>query len=185
MIMSECKHDPIVHHRSLIGTIFLLVMALVLLFLTGCGGTRTTTVAIDEPSSVRTALPDTLLNVQPTRLPIADVRTRPIEVQRFAEPDTTSPARLFTALTFDRDTDRVRIRLQGATYTYHAPARGEALHVTPDTTGSLQAGITGTPTPQRIEVEAPPQRSWWSELRYTLYIGAGLLALVLLIRLLR
>lgn len=184
--------DFLLAHRTGIGILWLVVVALLIIALTGCGATRsateTTRITLDDAApSVQHALPDTLTTA-PTPLPVAEMPTRPLSVQRFTEPDTTSPAQLFTAMAFDRSDDRVRIRLQDRTYTFRAPAREETLSVRPDSAGGLVAGLSGTPTPRTIEVETHPDRdrpSVWHRVQYGVAAVAGLLLLGLVIRLLR
>lgn len=181
------RDDFLMAHRTGIGILWLIVVALLLMTLTGCSSShRTTTVTLDDASpSVQHTVPDT---IETEPMPLADLSTQmptqALEVRRFTEPDTTSPARLFTALEFDRSTDRVRVRLQDESYTFRAPARGEALSIRPDTAGQLRAGVSGTPTPRTIQVQSDAGPTVWQRVQYGVAAVAGLLVLALLIRIL-
>ena len=186
-IRERDERDFLIAHRTGIGILWLLVIAALLMLLAGCGSTRTTTVTLDDAEpSVNDVVPDTIETAL-TPLPLADTPSMPtqaLEVRRFAEPDTSSPARLFTALTFDRRSDRVRVRLQDESYTFRAPARGEALSIRPDTAGQLRAGVLGTPTPRTIQVQSDAGPSMWQRVQYGVAAVAGLLVLALLVRIL-
>jgi len=185
-IRERDERDFLIAHRTGIGILWLLVIAALLMLLTGCGSTRTTTLTLDDAEpSVNHVVPDT---IETAPMPLADtptgMPTQALEVRQFAEPDRTSPTRLFTALTFDRRSDRVRVRLQGESYTFRAPARGEALSIRPDTAGQLRAGVAGTPTPRTIQVQSDTGPSVWQRVQYGAAAGIGILALALLIRIL-
>ena len=161
------------------------MVVLLVLALSACSTSqRTAQVSMQEAPTIRTATPDTLdLDIPP--LPRYDVQTRPIEVRRFAERDTTSARLEITAVSVGRD---VRIRTPDGEQVFAAPTKGEMLTVKPDSSrpNKLAAGISGTPSRQTIDVTLPDESpSTWTRLYYLMGGLGALLVLTLLIRLVR
>ncbi len=129
--------------------IFPILAGALLVALTGCGASGPTQVVVEEQSALTVEPPETL-SAEPTPLPRAEVDIEPLRVLEFDEPDTTSPSLPFTALAYD--SDELRLRLQDREITLPAPATGETVTATPDTSGGLETGMKGRQQTRTAEV---------------------------------
>ena len=165
--------------------VVLMVLMIVMLLVSGCKSSRmtsrTTSVEVEDAPSVVTQAPDTLYTPAPN-IPVPDMGTLPLRVRSFSPPDTTSPSIDVTGISIvGRE---LRVRTRDEEVTYRTPAEGEELHARPDTSGTLQAGVSGQPTRQTLHVESSGgEVTFWARMKQAA-IGIGaLLILALLIRL--
>lgn len=183
IVMRDCI--PTYRHKLVAAVLWALMVVLLALTLSACSsGSRTAQVSMQEAPTIRTATPDTLTLHIPD-LPTYDVQTRPIEVRRFRERDTTSARLEITAVQVGAD---VRIRTPGGEQVFSRPVPGETLTITPDSSSAreLDAGIAGTPERTTMDVTLPDEApSTWTRMYYLMGGLAALLLLILIIRLVR
>lgn len=144
----------------------ILIILLILLF----AGCRTTEVVhvLEQPTARHTGQTDT---VYVRHLPdlIPGDPSAPIRITHSTQVDTLLPGVELVGITMTRDAVAVRTRTDGivSEHTYRSVrAAGETQLILPDSSGQLQASVTGTPRADTVLITVTPPRErpkFWSQ----------------------